>query len=173
MHRTAFAPALLQAVVTGALSDAEWRERVALDLAAYCSAAVASSAVTAWSAYPGEVDMQTLALLDRCSTQLQVVLVTNATSRLAEDLKTLGLDNRFFAVINSSEIGAAKPDSLIFRTALQRVAATANEALFVDDTAANVRAAAELGIEGHQFVDHGGLEQFLRRHGALADAALY
>ena len=39
----------------------------------------------------GDLDVQTLALLDRCAPQLKVVLVTNATSRLHDDLRALGI----------------------------------------------------------------------------------
>ena len=62
----------------------------------------------------------------------KVVLITNATSRLSDDLRRLGLDGAFDHVVNSSAVGAAKPDPAIFRTALAVAGVEVADALFVD-----------------------------------------
>lgn len=53
--------------------------------------------------------------------------------------------------ILSHEVGAAKPDRRIFELALNRAGVRAREALFVDDSPENVRAALALGIDAFQF----------------------
>ena len=93
------------------------------------------------------------------------MLVTNATSRLSADLHALGLAGFFHAVVNSSEVGVAKPDARIFQVALDYAGIAAGRALFVDDTKANVAAATALGIASHQFTGHESLRAFLRREG--------
>jgi HAD superfamily hydrolase (TIGR01509 family) len=54
------------------------------------------------------------------------------------DLAALGLMERFHAVVNSCEVGFAKPGARIYRAALTSAAAAAERALCVDDTPANV-----------------------------------
>jgi len=96
-----------------------------------------------------------------------VVLATNATSRLPRDLQKLGLSGLFYSVANSSEIGHAKPDREFFQAALSLAGIAAKNALFIDDTAENVAAAAALGIAAHHFNSAGLMEQLLREQGVL------
>ncbi|MGH7267625.1 MAG: HAD family hydrolase [Candidatus Rokuibacteriota bacterium] len=63
-----------------------------------------------------------------------------------------GLDTAFDAVIVSSEVGLTKPDPRIFRLCLDRLRVEAGEALFVDDRAENVEAAAGVGLRVLHFV---------------------
>jgi glucose-1-phosphatase len=73
----------------------------------------------------------------------------------------------FKGYILSHEVGALKPDARIFQAALTRAGVEAERALFVDDQAANVAAARDLGIDSFQFL---GPEQFvteLRRRNLL------
>lgn len=119
----------------------------------------AAGAVRDWSASAGTVDGDVLAVVDRSG--VDVVLATNATSRLAEDLERVGLHDRFRHVVNSSDIGAAKPDEDFFAAALAVADVSAAEAVFVDDSEANVRAAAAMGIRSHRFAGVPGLRRFL------------
>ena len=64
----------------------------------------------------------------------------------------------FKGYVLSHEVGVLKPDARIFNTALERAGVEAERALFVDDQAANVAAARELGIDSFQFL---GPEQFV------------
>ena len=53
------------------------------------------------------------------------------------------------ATVDSSAVGLRKPDPAIFRLALERLGGVAPErAVFLDDLAGNVQAAANLGIHG-------------------------
>jgi putative hydrolase of the HAD superfamily len=55
----------------------------------------------------------------------------------------------FDCVIDSSEVGLRKPNPAIFHLALERVGGIAPaRAIFIDDFAGNVDAAAALGIRG-------------------------
>lgn len=164
IRTTAFATERLLPAITGTISDAAWRRDVVAALAEYPGAA---QAIAAWSQPAGDLDVQTLALLDRCAPHLKVVLVTNATSRLHDDLRALGIGARFHAVINSSDIGAAKPDRRIYLSALRAADTNPEQALFVDDSAVNVEAAAALGITSHYFRNHAGFKHFLAEAGVL------
>ena len=162
LRRAAFAVERVQAAITGRVSDEAWRSGIVAALEHEQGASDAASAVAAWSAHPGEVDSATLATLQACAAELNLILVTNATSRLRADLAALGLSGLFRAVVNSSEVGFAKPDPRIFQIALERAGVRAAQALFVDDSAMNVDSAAALGIRSHLFTAQAPLRQFLR-----------
>lgn len=151
VKRIAFAGDLLPLAVTGRISDAEWRDQVISRLAAIHPTIDGRAAVAAWSRPIGRLNEPVGALVEEWRRQIPVVLLTNATSRLATDLDALGLTGSFDLVVNSSAIGFAKPDPSIFRYALEQVGVLPEEALFVDDTAGHVAAARDLGIEGFHF----------------------
>ncbi len=65
------------------------------------------------------------------------------------------LFDRFRDVVVSGAEKIVKPDAAIYRLALDRFGLRADEAVFVDDNAANVAAAQALGIESILFTDAG------------------
>ena len=160
IKRTAFLESLLLPAITGQVTDEEWRESIALQLEGE-GFERAKEAVSAWSEGVGEVDHRLLERVQSLRHKLEVVLVTNATTRLEKDLAALGLSDSFDGVINSSRIGFAKPSQEVFQAALNCVGARAVEALFVDDTLANVKAAQALGIASHHFQGLAGFEDFV------------
>ncbi|AXK36111.1 HAD family phosphatase [Streptomyces armeniacus] len=145
----AFAPARLHPAITGEVTDEQWRVAVAADLAdRYGSAGRARAVVAAWSEFVPAVDQEVVALLGRLRGVASVALVSNATTRLEQDLARQGLDGLTDAVVNTSRIGVAKPDPRVYRIAAERLGAPAARCLFVDDTEANVVAAREAGMTG-------------------------
>jgi len=163
-----FSPTMLLPAISGAIDDETWRRNIAAELQQRHRDARAHEAVAQWSLSPGEVDRETLAILARCRPQLRIVLATNATSRLNEDLHALGLASRFHAIANSSELRATKPSPEFFHAALARTEASAVETLFIDDSSQNVDAAAALGMLAHHFRGHAEMRRFLEHAGALA-----
>ncbi|WP_370416585.1 HAD-IA family hydrolase [Streptomyces fradiae] len=143
----AFAPARLVPAVTGRITDEEWRSAVAADLTArHGSKDRAEAAVLAWSGLVPAVDQDVVALLRRVREVASVALVTNATTRLERDLAHQGLADLADAVVNTARIGVAKPDPRVYRIAAERLGVAVDRCLFVDDTAANVTAAREIGM---------------------------
>ena len=165
--RAAFSDDLLPLVITGKISDDEWRRRIVDLLSQNFPDANAERAVALWSASPGEVDSEVLEILQACRKRARLVLVSNATSRLPSDLQRLGIAGDFDYIINSSEVGFAKPDPNIYFAALDTVEATPEQALFIDDNAGHVAAAIRLGITGHTYVGADGLRQKLNHLGLL------
>ena len=172
IRKTAFLPELVSQAVTGAITDEEWREQTAERLRREFGASDAREAVAQWTSQPGEVDQQVLSILSARDASIKLILVTNATSRLSLDLKNLGLSGHFHSVVNSSQVGVKKPSAEVFRIAMERSATAPEHALFIDDTAANVAAAARLGILSHMFVGHSELSAFLHQAGVLRAEAL-
>jgi len=77
----------------------------------------------------------------------------------------------FEDVVISGEVGIAKPDPRIYRHLLERTGFHPARTLFVDDVAANLAAAAELGMVVRRFTDPGSLRADLRGLGLLPDVS--
>ena len=91
------------------------------------------------------------------------VLATNQHEERREWMRTaLGYDGLCDVDAYSCLLGAAKPDPDYFRAALSMAGVSTGEALFVDDSAENIAAAAALGLRTlHHPTDAGG--RVLRR----------
>jgi len=164
VRNAAFRPERLGPALTGLVRDEAWRAQVAADLRAQYPDADVERAVAQWSDGAAHtVDRDVLALVQRVRAVARVVLVTNATTRLPDDLRALGLLDAFDAVVSSAMAGACKPDPAIFRCALTLAGVAAEQALFVDDTAGHVAAAQALGL---QAVLYTGAEALARALGA-------
>ncbi len=143
----AFAPARLHPAITGEITDEQWRSAVAEDLAELCgSPDRAHAAVTAWSDLLPRVDHEVVSLLARTRAVATLALLSNATTRLEQDLVRQGLDNLADTVVNTARVGVMKPDPRVFHLAAERVGTPVHRCLFIDDTAANVTAAREVGM---------------------------
>lgn len=141
----------LREAVTGRITDAEWRLGIAGRLSSVCGAS-APSVVAEWSSPAGTVDadvLTTLRLARRAGWRIG--LLTNATSRLETDLARLGLEDEFDAVINSADLGVAKPDVAVFERACAQFGVLPGQCLFVDDSVLNVEGALEAGLDAHVF----------------------
>jgi HAD superfamily hydrolase (TIGR01509 family) len=80
----------------------------------------------------------------------------------------LPYDELFDAQFYSCEMGLAKPDPAYFRHVLETLGVRAEDALFLDDTLANVESAARLGLRAELFARDGGraeLQRILALHG--------
>lgn len=78
-----------------------------------------------------------------------------------------GLDDIFEVVVSSAEIGAAKPEAVIYRVTLGRLSIRPEQALFIDDLARNTQAAEALGIPSIVFTSVEALRAEFERRGIL------
>ena len=174
MARAAFHKSLLTDAITGAVTDAEWRKRIAARLGAQFDPAAAAAAVAAWSMSAGDVDTGTLKVLQAARSAAALGLVSNATTRLAGDLSRLSIAGAFDFIVNSSAIGCAKPSECFYEYALRGSGCTREQVFFVDDRPENVAGATSFGFHGHLYRDANTLDQALRdvcvvpRHGGAA-----
>jgi FMN phosphatase YigB (HAD superfamily) len=72
--------------------------------------------------------------------------VSNCDHSTRPIVDQLELEQEADAIVLSFEVGVAKPDPGIYRTALDAVGARAEEVVFVDDQVAYCRGAEALGI---------------------------
>jgi putative hydrolase of the HAD superfamily len=159
-------PTSLNKVVTGTITDDTWRKGIAARLESQHGPA-ARAAVAQWSQAAGQVDADVLHLVRMVRLVIPTALVTNATTRLDDDLAALGLHGEFDEVVNSAQVGHAKPEREVFLLTCSRLRVQPAECLFVDDTAANLEGAAALGMRTHEFRSVDRLRDFLDDAGAL------
>ncbi len=126
IHAAAFEPGLLLPAITGRISDEQRRTQVAQRLSAQ-HGVDAAEAVAEWSRPCGRIDAAVLALLRRQRLQRQVVVLTNATTRLQADLAVLGVTGEVDAIFSNAELGAAKPRSRRLHAHLRQLRGSARE----------------------------------------------
>ncbi|MGW1175109.1 HAD family hydrolase [Kitasatospora sp. NPDC002543] len=135
-------------LLLGRIGKTQWVDSIARGLAGRMTEARARGLAEAFADSPFRADETVVRLLRRVREHCRVVLVTNATAWLDEDLASLGLTDLADAVVNSSRVGSAKPDRRIYEIAVERAGVAPERCLFVDDRRENVDAAVALGMTG-------------------------
>ncbi|MCE5258983.1 MAG: HAD family phosphatase [Chloroflexi bacterium] len=98
-----------------------------------------------WDVFTPNPDV--LAWVERLHAWYKVAILSNATEILDEMLRNhFHIADRFDAVYNSAHLGVAKPDAAIYNQVLRSLKIAPTEALFIDDRAENIAAAARLGM---------------------------
>lgn len=76
----------------------------------------------------------------------------------------------FDEIVVSGEVGLVKPDSRIFEWMLHKIGRRREECLFIDDSAANVEAAASMGFATIRFESPAQLREELDKRGIAPEA---
>ncbi|MDM4722950.1 HAD-IA family hydrolase [Micromonospora sp. WMMA1363] len=144
---------LLQPVLTGKVSHADWTASVADALTpAVGDPGRARAAVDEWQRYRGEVDPEVLAFVREArAAGVRVGLGTNATDLLDADLAALGLTDELDVVVNSAVVGVHKPAKEYFERACDALATPPSRVLFVDDEDRAVAGARVAGLSAHRW----------------------
>jgi 2-haloacid dehalogenase/putative hydrolase of the HAD superfamily len=94
--------------------------------------------------------------------------LTNMSSESWPGVKAMSPAFRHFRdTVVSAEERVIKPDPCIFEIVLARTGLAAGDLLFVDDSAANIAAAAAMGFHTHRFTDPAALRPSIERFGLL------
>lgn len=131
------------------------------------SADVAEQWIDCWQRSRYQIDHDFLTAIKARAGNAELVLVTNATDKLTGDLAEVALSDAFDHVMNSSELGVAKPDVGFYEAVFRKTGVTPAEVIFIDDSVMNVTAAAQLGCRAihhqHQQTDEtlAAIERFL------------
>ncbi|MGZ4609163.1 MAG: HAD family hydrolase [Actinomycetes bacterium] len=105
------------------------------------------------------------------ATGTRLLALTNwSAETFHHALSTFGFLEMFEDIVVSGVEGVAKPDPRLFTLLIERFALVPAETVFIDDSAANVAAAAELGLTALRFRDPDLLRADLRRLGLPVDA---
>lgn len=120
----------------------------------------------------GEVPGTAQVLRELHAGGIRLLALTNWSAETFPHARELfGFLDLFEDVVVSGEEGLAKPDPAVFRLLLDRHGLDPRETVFVDDSAANVAAAAATGMVALRFRDATTLRADLRRLGLLPRAA--
>ncbi|KQY28767.1 HAD family hydrolase [Caulobacter sp. Root487D2Y] len=94
--------------------------------------------------------------------------LTNMSTETWPDVKAMSPVFRHFrAAVVSAEERVIKPEPRIYEIVLERTGLEAADLLFVDDSAANIAAAAALGFHTHHFTDPATLRPAIEKFGLL------
>lgn len=104
---------------------------------------------------------------------LRLLALTNwSAETFPHAQQRFGLLRRFESILVSGQERLAKPDPAIFELLARRHRLDPAECVFIDDSSANVAAAAELGMTALRFVDAVTLRADLQRLGLLGERAV-
>jgi len=131
--------------VLGVCTFADWLEAIARELSTRIGIG-AWKAVARWATYRGEIDRDTMAVVERLRSRVPVHVLSNAHDCFIDDVRQLGVSGAFDGFHYSAEMGLAKPDPAAYLEALERIGMPANRCVFVDDHTENVVAARSVGI---------------------------
>ncbi|MFI5766281.1 HAD family hydrolase [Streptomyces sp. NPDC051563] len=163
----AFSPALDGPLLLGHITREQWVRSVAAELTkdTGVSPARADELARAFGSSSFSADETVVGMLRRVrASGTPLVLVTNATLDLEDDLAALGLSDLADHVVSSARVGVAKPDREIYEIAAGRAGAAMDRCLFIDDRLENIEAAEALGMTGVHYREPADL------HGPLAFA---
>jgi epoxide hydrolase-like predicted phosphatase len=110
------------------------------------------------------VDFDLIHMIQTLRSSYTTALLSNTWN---VDLETylsnsLQILDTFDVIVSSAAFGVAKPDPRVYQGVLSLVQAKPEEAVFVDDNAANIASAAALGIHTVQFINSGQTKQALQ-----------
>ena len=88
--------------------------------------------------------------LERWSKSYTLALLSDAMPSILDMLRAYGIADYFAASVISTHVGATKPDSLMYETALHKLGARPEECLFADDRMDNVLGAVRAGMRAVQ-----------------------
>lgn len=120
--------------------------------------------------YAGErLDQRLVELVRSLRGKYKLAVLSNASGNVDDLLQErFGIRNLFDLVVDSACVGVAKPDRAIYELALEKLGVAPHEAVFIDDLAGNVAAAAALGIHA---IHHLSSESTAHQLRALLGAA--
>ncbi len=166
-REVAFSEDFVTPAIRGEITDPQWRSNVAEKLAELHPDKDAVGATKFWDTRIGELVPEVLSIVNECKAVTKVALFSNATSKLNQDMVSLGIANLFDYIVNASEIGWIKPEPEVYEQALKIAGVEVTEAFFTDDGEAQIEAALNLGWTGYHFKSAAGLRAALVDAGVL------
>lgn len=119
-----------------------------------------------WTTMLGGPIEQNVALLEPLKAHYRLFGLTNWSAETFPIARDMYPFFRIFeGIVISGEEKLKKPDERIYRVLLERYGLVAGESLFIDDSAANVRSAEQLGFQGIHLVDGLNLKDVLMSRG--------
>ena len=154
---------ILPSAEEGRISTGEMLDRVAIIFGVKARRLEWSGAMSRIA----KVNEKVAGLVNRLGKRYRLVLLTNvSTSRYLENVR-MGFFKKVKCgkVYASCYLGMSKPMPQIYMYVLMKEKVRPEEAVFVDNLAANVEGAKRVGIKGVQYVTYGKLAKALKKIG--------
>lgn len=165
LAEVAFDPALMEPMVRGQRTRAEWVAAV-IDRAAErldgarseqshrgAGADHVAVAIEPWLADWGWVDDAVVEIAhDLRARGIDIAMLTNGTDTVEEELAAHGLTELIAPLFNTWRIGWAKPDPEIYAHICRELDRDPGDIVFFDDSPTNVNAARRVGLHAVHFV---------------------
>jgi len=142
----AFSPNFLYPAITGVISHEQWVSNVGSELTEKYDNRISQHLLSGWESASWEINSVLLEQIRIIAPQYKLVLVTNATTKLSDDLEVSGVACQLDFIVNSAEIGVAKPSLQFYHKALSIADSTPAKSLFIDDSLSHVEAANSVGM---------------------------
>jgi len=162
----AFEPDRLGRAMRGEITFAVWAAEIGAAVGADHDAA-SDEVAAAFTDVGWRIDELVMDLVDQARERVPVALLSNASSRLLDDLRHSDIVDRFDAVIASADIGVCKPAPEAFVAAAGRLGVAPERCLYIDDTDENVAAASAVGMRAVRYTDVDQLAAELAAAGLL------
>ncbi|HVM99526.1 MAG TPA: HAD family phosphatase [Caulobacteraceae bacterium] len=121
-----------------------------------------------WEMFSGAIAETEVAIEAMAERGVPMVGLTNMASSTKDGTFAMSpAFRRLSHIVVSGDVGLAKPDPRIFRLAAEKAGLAPAELLFVDDSQANIDAAAAIGFDVHRFDDPAALRPALAVRGLL------
>lgn len=112
----------------------------------------------------GPVDNDLLNYIGQLKKTYKTALISNASSEYLRPIIDMhNLDEFFDELIISAEVRLAKPDKAVFHHLLKKMKIKSGQAIFIDDDARNVEAAAQIGIDAVLYKNISALKKELNK----------
>jgi len=109
----------------------------------------------------------TFELLDALPQELTIAALSNTSAAHWERIRSIGLAEKFDQVYLSHEIGHLKPNVEPFEIALLGLGTPAEEVVFLDDNADNIKTALSLGFKAHRVEGATNAREVLSEYGLV------
>lgn len=107
--------------------------------------------------------------LNKLKPHYKIGLLSNIMPGFIDEMMKSGVlpNNKFDAIIDSSVVGAVKPEEKIYRLAEKAAGVSGGNIFFIDDSRANLTAAEQLGWRVFWFDDYDPADSIKRIEQAL------
>jgi putative hydrolase of the HAD superfamily len=155
-----------KAFETGQITEAEFVERFTREWEVAVPPDSFLAAYRDWTRgfFPGAE-----ALLNSLRGRFRLACLSNSNATHWARNEEIGILAHFDPALSSHRLGCHKPSAEIYERTISAVGVPADRIAFFDDSAANVRAATEVGMRAYQVVGFGELCRQLRALGILED----
>jgi HAD superfamily hydrolase (TIGR01509 family) len=101
---------------------------------------------------PADISLFTY-IREKLKPRYKIGMMSNASDYHLDDIFTVEQVALFDEIVLSYQVGAVKPDPIMYQTIANRLGVLVEECIFIDDQQRYVEGANALGMKGVQFVD--------------------